>query len=134
MATNIVRWTNFFPGKTRGAEISMTSRRQKLMFFFLMRTGSSRTRTAIAVCVMVLVMANPLWAAAPGTPCNSTGALGSGVGGLLAAGLYEQAGRNSGGLAGCCNWRGCVAAAYMAANCRLAGKMHCRIDGFGNHI
>ena len=56
----------------------MTFRRQKLMFSFLMRRGSVRTRTAIVVCTLVLGVANPLWAASAGTPCNQQGAMGSG--------------------------------------------------------
>ena len=56
----------------------MTFRRQKPMFFFLTRRGSVRTRTAIVVCTLVLGVANPLWAASAGTPCNQQGAMGSG--------------------------------------------------------
>ncbi len=74
----------------------MTFRRQKLMFSFLVRRGSVRTRTAIAVCTLVLGVADPLWANSPGTPCNSTGALGSGVGGCSKPPAAPPSGTGSG--------------------------------------
>jgi len=54
--------------------------------------------TAIAGSALVLVMASPLWAASPGTPCNATGALGTTMGGCQAPPTVPRKGAGAGTL------------------------------------